>query len=74
MPTGEEHANPSIEGHDSGASKETRVDTRTACQKMRQDQNLHFRIGNNAGAIKFSTLMRIIREGLGENLKLGVTD
>jgi HTH-type transcriptional regulator/antitoxin HipB len=32
------------------------------------------RIENNASDIRLSTLMRIIREGLGGNLKLRVTD
>jgi HTH-type transcriptional regulator/antitoxin HipB len=32
------------------------------------------RIENNASDIRLSTLMRIIREGLGRNLKLSVTD
>jgi HTH-type transcriptional regulator / antitoxin HipB len=32
------------------------------------------RIENNASDIRLSTLMRIIREGLGGNLKLSVTD
>ncbi len=32
------------------------------------------RIENNASDIRLSTLMRIVREGLGGNLKLSVTD
>ncbi|MCF0069637.1 helix-turn-helix domain-containing protein [Dyadobacter sp. CY261] len=32
------------------------------------------RIENNASDIRLSTLMRIIRQGLGSNLKLSVTD
>ncbi|WP_310588450.1 helix-turn-helix domain-containing protein [Dyadobacter sp. CY326] len=32
------------------------------------------RIENNASDIRLSTLMRIVRQGLGGNLKLSVTD